>query len=123
MLDRRKTVRTRSFFGGKIEFNHQNSLMDCVVRNISSDGAKLVFTNTAAVPREFTLSIPKQDQSFRARMVWQNTNEAGVAFSTRQAHDAPSPPVPLDCFRRLKTCEAEKAALQRRVEELTAFAE
>ena len=116
MQDRRKTARTRTYFGGQIEFNQRSSLMDCVVRNFSADGAKLVFTNTAAVPQEFSLSIPKQDQIFRARMVWRRANEAGVAFSTVQARPAP---IPLDLVRRLRDCEAERTALQRRVEQLS----
>src|SRR3712207_7668963 len=83
MQDRRKTARRRTYFGGQIEFNQHSSLMDCVVRNVSQDGAKLVFTNTAAVPQEFSLAIPRQNRIFRARMIWRKANEAGVALDRK----------------------------------------
>ena len=80
MQERRKTARPRTYFTGQIIFNQRSSLMDCVVRNFSGSGAKLVFTNTAAVPREFELLIPRDDRRVRARIVWSAPNEAGVAF-------------------------------------------
>src|SRR5215204_5177509 len=83
MHERRKTTRNRSYFGGQIAFNGQRSLMDCLVRNISGDGAKLVFTQTATVPQEFVLSVHSKERTFRARVVWRRADEAGVASSSR----------------------------------------
>ena len=80
MQERRKTARPRTCYGGQIIFNQRSSLMDCMVRNFTGTGAKLVFTNTAAVPREFELLIARDDRRLRARMVWCRANEAGVAF-------------------------------------------
>jgi hypothetical protein len=115
MRDRRNTDRTRTYLGGQIAFNQRSSVMDCLVRNFSAKGAKLVFSNTVTVPNEFDLSIPKQEQTFRVRMVWRRADEAGVAICGVQSRPAP---VPLDLVRRLKSCEAERAALERRVEQL-----
>jgi hypothetical protein len=115
MRDRRKTARTLSYLGGQIAFNQRSSVMDCLVRNFSPEGAKLVFSNTVTVPQEFDLSIPKQDRTVRVRMVWRRADEAGVAICGAQSRPAP---VPLDLARRLKACEAERAALERRVEQL-----
>ena len=81
MQDRRKTVRMRTHFGGKIVFNQKSSVADCLVQNFSARGAKLVFTNTAALPQVFNLSVPRRGQTFRARMVWRRADEAGVALS------------------------------------------
>jgi hypothetical protein len=80
MQERRKTARPRTYFNGQIIFNERSSLMDCLVRNFTGAGATLVFTNPAAVPREFELLIPKDNRRLRARMVWSAPNEAGVAF-------------------------------------------
>ena len=116
MQDRRKTVRTRTYFGGQIAFNQRSSLMDCLVRNISGAGAKLEFTHTVTVPQVFDLAIPKNDRTLRAKVIWRRADEAGVAFLEDRSD---SPPISFDLVRRLKQYEAEKAALQRCVEELS----
>ena len=115
MRDQRKTARTRTYLGGQIAFNQRSSVMDCLVRNFSPNGAKLVFSDTVTVPQEFDLSIPKQERTFRVRMIWRRADEAGVAICGTQARPAP---IPLDLVRRLKSCEAEKAILEKRVEQL-----
>ena len=117
MRDRRRTERIRTYLGGKIVFNQRSSVMDCLVRNLSGEGAKLVFSNTVTVPQEFDLSIPKQERTYRVRMIWRQADEAGVAICGTRAAPVPAP-VPLDLVRKLKNCEAEKAALERRVEQL-----
>jgi hypothetical protein len=89
MQERRKTARPRTYLTAQIIYNDRSSLMDCLVRNFSGTGAKLVFANTAAVPREFELLIPRDDRRLRARMVWRRPNEAGVAFE-----QAPRPTLP-----------------------------
>jgi len=115
MLDRRRTERTRTYLGAQIAFNQRSSVMDCLVRNFSGEGAKLVFSNSVTVPQEFDLSIPKQERTYRVRMVWRRAEEAGVAICGTQSRPMP---VPLDLVRRLKSCEAERAVLERRVEQL-----
>lgn len=116
MQDRRKNPRQRTYLGAQIAYNQRSSLMDCVVRNISGEGAKLAFTNTGAVPQEFDLSVPQNARTFRARVIWRRAEEAGVAFLEPRPQSAP---ISLDVARRLRQCEAEKAALQRRVEQLS----
>ena len=116
MQDRRKAVRERTFFGGDIAFNRRSSTMTCVVRNFSAQGAMLGFDNTATVPDKFDLVIRQKLRSFRARIMWRRANEAGVAFEAEQVS---SEPMPIEWARRLHAWKAEKAALRRRVEELS----
>jgi hypothetical protein len=116
MVEKRKAARSRTLFGGVIAFNNRASTMDCQVRNLSAGGAKVIFTNTAAVPDQFDLQIARKERSFRARMVWRAPNEAGVAFLSEYNHDTP---VPLEWARRLRECEAEKAALRKRIAHLS----
>lgn len=116
MTDRRKNARLRTFFGGVIAFNKRSSTMDCLVRNFSTDGAKVTFTNTVTVPDEFDLTIQRKETIYRARMVWRHQDEAGVVFL------GPSPahaPIPLGLARRIRDCEAQNAALKRRVAQLS----
>src|SRR5215470_2144336 len=116
MIERRKSVRSRTYLGGTIAFNRRRSTMDCHVRNFSPAGAKVAFTNAASIPDQFDLSIGRTERSFRARMVWRGANEAGVAFLSEYEQAVP---VPLEWAKRLRECEAEKAALRRRIAQLT----
>jgi len=103
MAEKRKAARSRTLLGGVIAFNNRASTMDCQVRNLSTGGAKVTFSNTATVPDQFDLQIARKERSFRARM-----NE--------YSHDVP---VPLEWAKRLRDCEAEKAALRKRIAQLT----
>ena len=116
MVEKRKATRSRTLLGGVIAFNNRASTMDCQVRNFSAGGAKVIFTNTSVVPDQFDLQIARKERSFRARMVWRAPNEAGVAFLNEYNNDVP---VPLELARQLRECEAEKAALRKRVAQLS----
>jgi len=116
MVEKRKAPRSRTLLGGVIAFNNRGSTMDCQVRNLSAGGARVTFTNTAIVPDQFDLQVARKERSFRARMVWRAPNEAGVAFLSEYSQDVP---VPLEWARRLRECEAEKAALRRRIAQLS----
>ena len=60
--------------------------------------------------------IRQKERTFEAPMIWRREHEAGVAFT---AERAPAAPVPLEWARRLRDCETQKAALRRRIEELS----
>jgi hypothetical protein len=116
MAERRKSVRSRTYFRGVIAFNKRASTMDCQVRNFSPAGARVALANAVAIPDQFDLTISRKERSFRARMVWRGADEAGIAFLGECAETVP---VPLDWAKRLRESEAEKAALRQRVAQLT----
>jgi DNA integrity scanning protein DisA with diadenylate cyclase activity len=118
MGERRKTARSRALLGGVIAFNQRMSSMDCQVRNISPAGAKVTFTNTAVVPDKFDLTLAHKERSFRARMAWRSIDEAGVEF-LGEGENENTVTVPLEWARRLRSSELEKAALRRRVKQLS----
>jgi hypothetical protein len=115
MIERRNGVRSRTYLGGVIAYNKRKSSMDCHVRNFSPAGAKITFTNFAAIPDQFDLAITRKERSFRARMVWRGVNEAGVVFLDEYDQ---ATPIPLELAKRLRDCEAEKAALRERIAQL-----
>ena len=78
MSDTRKVERVRSLLRGQVIFNKASSTIDCVVRNISSAGARLEIADSMALPAEFELDIPHKGRSFRARIVWRADNLVGV---------------------------------------------
>lgn len=80
MDERRQVSRARSFMGASIVFNKGDSSMECVVRNLSDHGARVAFSGTVLFPDEFKLAIAQKAASHRARVVWRNPKEAGIAF-------------------------------------------
>jgi PilZ domain len=115
IMERRRHPRGKSLYGGVISFNGRRSTVNCVVRNFSSAGAKVVMSGIIALPDEFDLSIARKEASFRARLVWCRHLEAGIAFIA----DDTSTVVSLDAARKLQLRKAEIERLRRRVSELS----
>jgi hypothetical protein len=116
MRERREFQRGRTYLGGQLAFNNQYCGVDCLVRNISRNGAKLVFESTVLLPGEFDLTLPQKRESRRARIVWRQQDEAGVRFLQPAGGEGV---VSIGMARRIKKLEAERAALEARVAELT----
>jgi hypothetical protein len=54
--------------------------VDCMVRNISSNGARLDIVNPVGLPASFKLVIEADQFIRRCHPVWSNDNRIGVAF-------------------------------------------
>ena len=121
MSDRRSRPRLRSYLGARVAFNARSSTMDCLVRNISEEGARLVFAAETTLPQEFELTVPHRKLEARARIVWRTGTEMGVTFVVASQASTPAEIVPISYARRLRDCEAERAALKRRIEGETLF--
>ena len=113
MEERRKTHRDRTYLGGQIAFDDRCCIADCLVRNLSPGGAKIVFF-VATIPDEFYFVIHQKGDSRRARFVWRRETEAGVAFLPAVAHTV----VSLELARKIRRLEAQRQA-SRRVAELS----
>ena len=116
MRERREYQRGRTYLGGRLAFNNQYCTIDCLVRNMSQNGAKLVFEGAVLLPGEFELTLPQKGESRRARVIWRQQDEAGITFL--QAGGGESV-VPLGMARRIRRLETDRAVLQARVAELT----
>ena len=84
MHERRKAARSRTFFGGVIQFRQCKAPVNCTVRNYSLAGAKVTLSETDLIPDRFDLTIAKKERAYRTRMIWRNINEAGVEFLPEQ---------------------------------------
>jgi PilZ domain len=115
MRERREFKRGRTYLGGRLAFNNQYCSIDCLVRNMSRNGAKLVFEGTVLLPGEFDLTLPQKGESRRARVVWRQQDEAGITFLHSGGQDV----VPIGMARRIRKLEADRAALTARIAELT----
>jgi len=118
--ERRKSARQKSFLQGRLYFNHGRSAIDCLVRDISHDGAKLIFSQTAAIPDVVDLYIPQKEQTLQAHVQWRSGDEVGVTFPSTQASASTSGTSDLE--ERVEHLETEVAALKRMVRRLRADA-
>ena len=114
--EHRSETRQRVFLKGRVIFNNGASSMDCLVRDLSSTGARLAISESMTLPEVFELYIPQKDRSFRATLRWRRDDSIGVTF----ASEASKPPEPagMDAslsilLRRVSELEAENAALRR----------
>ncbi len=64
-----------------MSYANGRSKHECLVRNFSSRGAKLVFGYAVTLPSEFELVIHKQRRRFRAKVKWCRALEVGVRLA------------------------------------------
>jgi hypothetical protein len=112
MQERRKEGRSPAYLGGQITTDRRLIAIDCVVRNTSGAGARLVVPHAALLPDVFELHIPKKNCAYRVRTCWRGTDGVGVEIVPLDATEAP---IPLTLARRLKILETENAALRRQL--------
>lgn len=117
MIERRSHPRLRTYIGAQIVYNQRRSVLDCLVRNVSGEGARIEFTNTALVPEAFDLVMPSREQTRRVRVRWRSQDVAGVTLDGLEAA-----PVLSDDVRRVRALKEEVARLRRRNAELQAHA-
>ncbi|MGE7416360.1 PilZ domain-containing protein [Methylobacterium tarhaniae] len=119
MSELRRETRLRTFLKGRIVFNNGNSSMDCLVRDLSPSGARLMLSQTATLPDGFDLLIPAKDRSHKATLRWRKADSIGVTFADEAARPAPSAAeaAPAALLARIHELEAENAALRRLLKE------
>src|SRR5262249_33407972 len=80
MKDRRASARSKVLLGGIAEINASHPTMDCVVRNLSEDGACVEVDSDATLPAHMKLVIAQKGRSYLARLMWRQANRVGLAF-------------------------------------------
>jgi hypothetical protein len=114
MHDRRESVRNKVMLGGVAEIGEHGTTRDCIVRNLSDNGATIEFSNVVELPREqLSLRIARKGRSFMAKVIWWRDNFVGVAFRA----ESPVEPVS-DLDERLRKSEIKKRQLQRKIDDL-----
>src|SRR4051812_49480105 len=79
--ERRRTPRQKSFLRGMIYFNNRRSVADCLIRDISPFGARLIFSDAVTTPDVLDLYIPQKEQTLRAQVIWRAGTTGGGAFA------------------------------------------
>lgn len=78
MDERRKHPRTEIDEPGLVSAG--GSVMRCVVRNISPEGAAIEVDNPAFVPERFRLVMSNGAKVYECSVAWLQKNRIGVAF-------------------------------------------
>src|SRR3954454_12876691 len=78
--DQRVAPRLKALLAAKISFNNGQSTLDCLIRNLSDTGAKLIVSAAVALPDGFDLLIPQKSVTRRGRIVWRRGEAMGVRF-------------------------------------------
>jgi hypothetical protein len=79
--EHRSAQRRTTLKGGKIVFNAGRSTIDCTVRNLSRDGAKLAVNSVVGIPDSFDLMLPNTHRQ-PCKVIWRKAKEIGVEFVT-----------------------------------------
>ena len=115
MPDRRQSPRDKVIYGAVAEIGERGASRDCVVRNISENGAHLEFSNDVRLPKQqILLTIARKGRSVLARIIWWRDNFVGVAFNSESSSELPGS----DLAERLRKSEKKKRQLQRRIKQL-----
>ncbi len=90
MDDKRKAARRRVLKEGKIVFADAMRVIDCTIRDMSPEGARLMIANPVGVPDAFMLYEKSSGMLYPASIVWRQTDALGVKFDgpPSSIHDA-----------------------------------
>jgi hypothetical protein len=78
-IEKRAAPRHRVLKHGMLAF-HGGGGVDCTVRNISSNGARVDIASPLGVPASFMLVIEADQFMRRCRAVWSSERQIGLAF-------------------------------------------
>jgi hypothetical protein len=121
MAERRRATRQKSFLRGCIYFNNRRSAVDCLIRDISDDGARLLFSDAISIPDVVDLYIPQKEQTLRATVQRRHGAEVGVTFANdTRAPEKPAAPDLASLTERVQKLEGEIAALRKMLKRLKA---
>jgi hypothetical protein len=81
MEERRRLTRHVVNKPAKIGFDDQSSLIDCIVRDLSSSGACLQFPAPLQAPELFELSFDNFRSTRACRVAWRQPDRLGVCFA------------------------------------------
>jgi hypothetical protein len=80
MDEKRKTPRRRVLKEGKIIFADGLRIIDCTIRDMSKEGAKLLISNTVGIPQTFDLFEKSTGLVYPASVVWRQMDSLGIRF-------------------------------------------
>ena len=118
MAERRVAPRQKSFLRGCIYFNNRRSVLDCLIRDLTEDGARIIFSHTVNVPDVVELYIPQREKTLRAHVKWRRGDDVGLDFTTPETAATPAASADTELAKRVAQLEAEVTALKRMMRQI-----
>lgn len=84
-IERRRAGRQRALLAGKLANEGATTTFDCVIRNISADGAMIETATPQMVPGQLHLMQIKEGIVWDAEVIWRRGARIGLALGDR--HD------------------------------------
>ena len=73
--------RARTLLGGKLVYGPNSFTIDCSIRDMSQDGAKITLSGKVSLPPEFFLIVAKRAVAYRATVAWSKFPARGLHFT------------------------------------------
>ncbi len=110
MDDQRRSQRLRALLGGKLAFGEGYFTVDCLVRDLSNEGARVKLPPGQAVPGSLYFLELRSGSAFEARVVWRRHPEIGLQF-VRKCALADDENPDLKVLKRLWTESRERSGI------------
>ena len=79
MPERRQVARMRLFKSAKIVLG-PSSVLDCVVRDLTNEGARITIPNALNLPKTMSVTFDNGRTCRSSRLAWRTLDEFGVEF-------------------------------------------
>ena len=112
--NKRAADRQRLFAAGKITAPSSTAPIKCLVRDLSSTGAKLTLETSGHLPEEFDFEVPLKHINVRAKVAWRSGDQVGITFVTSETLGGDAA-----LKKRIRELETEVTRLRMRISELT----
>lgn len=83
--ERRRNQRQRALLTGKLATDGASITIDCVIKNISADGALVETQSPHLIPNELHLLQVREGVAWDARVIWRRGTKVGLELLDR--HD------------------------------------
>ena len=91
-IERRREPRGRALLLGKVLFVTNSLTSDCVVRNLSTSGARITLKDAGAYPSDSVLVVIKTGLAHETATVWAGRDERGLRFDSSHQLGRETPP-------------------------------
>jgi PilZ domain len=114
-VERRRVPRQKSFLRGCVYFDKRRGALDCLIRDISDLGARIIFSENVTVPDAVELHIPQRQKTLRAHVQWRRGDEIGLSFPGAERI---GPPGTEELMERILQIETEMVSLRKMIKRL-----